>query len=147
MKIFCPKEKPENVPENEAELIVNDFTQRTPFAGYRPVSYKIEPAFIGLKAEIDDHLKELFKGDVDSGNADVLDGMIIDRARHAEKDLKRQRSHHIDSIKSFDIRAAGDRKAFESHLTKLNEKLQENLSLQARYKRLLEKDEFISKEE
>ena len=141
------KEVKDKKKEQEGEVIVKDFKRRIPFWGYRPVNYKITEQFRDYKTEIDAYLEKLFKGEIDSGNADILDNMIIDCARQAEKDLVNQHSEHRDSIKSFDVRAASDKRAFELHLEQIRLRLMENRERQKKYLQLLDDDEFLRRTE
>lgn len=110
----------------DAENIVKDFTLRTPFNSYRPTEYREYETFFNFKNEIDEYLESLFEGEIDDGNGDVLDNMINDMARQAEKDLEKQHTEHGDTIKSFEIRHRADKLAFENERNLLCAKINEN---------------------
>ena len=140
--IFNETEMPEREVGGDS-VIVNDFERRIPFWSYRAVNYKDYEPFTNLKTELDGYLKQLFKGEIDDGNGDVLDNLIADRSRQAKKDLARQRTDHIDTIKSFDIRARSDKKAFEDELALVMEQMEENRQTLRRYKERMARDEFM----
>lgn len=127
------------------KMVMNDFERRIPYWSYRPVSYEVYEPFKEYKTEIDGYLEKLFNGEIDDGNGDVLDNMIMDMARQAEKSLNRQRVEHRDMIKSLDIRAQSDRKAFKCQLELLKEQLENNKHNQEKYNKLADADEFIDR--
>lgn len=126
------------------EVRAKDFERRIPFWSYRAVAYKGYEPFLQFKPEIDSYLEKLFAKEIDDGNGDILDCMIGDMARHAKKDLARQRTEHRDMIKSFDIRAQSDKRAFENQRSLLKDYLAENVKQQERYCTLIEADEFVN---
>ena len=134
--------KPDKAVAVNEDVIVNDFQRRTPYWSYRTTGYTIYEPFMDYKTEIDDYLARLFAGEIDDGNGDVLDSMISDMERQAEKHLWRQHSEHQDVIKSFELRMLGDKKAFTEEIELLKDMLAGNLkeqeSLLARHGR----DEF-----
>ncbi len=132
------------VPTGEDE-IVNDFVRRTPFWSYRAASYQIYEPFMGYKEDIDRYLEKLFAGEIDDGNGDVLDSMISDMERQAEKHLLRQHSEHQDVIKSFELRMLGDRKAFEEQVQLLKELLAANQAEQEALLARQRRDEFAER--
>lgn len=142
MSTFNQVENPQKAVSSE-EAVVNDFERRIPYWSYRPTNYKVFEPFMEYKSEIDGYLEKLFNGEIDDGNGDVLDNMIMDMARQAEKSLAKQHTEHGDIIKSFDIRAKSDRIAFEDELKLLRDRLDICMKKQAKYKELLEEDEFI----
>lgn len=97
-------------------MIVNDFTRRIPYWSYRAPNYKIYEPLLEYREEIDGYLEKL---------------------------LEHQRVEHRDIIKSFDIRAKSDRKAFESQLALLKEQLAENKREQEKYGERIGANEFI----
>ncbi len=125
------------------EVMANDFVRRTPFWSHRAENYKIYEPFMEYCSELDGYLEKLFEGEVDDGNSDMLDNMIMGISRQAEKLLARQRTEHRDVIKSLDMRAKSDRKAFECHLALLREQLEANKGQQEKYRNLIDADEFI----
>lgn len=144
MSIFNQIKSPNKGADRE-QTIVRDFERRIPYWSYRPVDYQGYETFMEYQSEIDSYLEKLFAGEVDSGNADALDTLIISTAKQAEKDLERQRTEHLDTIKSFDIRAKSDRKAFESELSLLRTELEMNRKEQEKYEQLLEEDQFLKR--
>lgn len=146
MGIFQRKEKANQAVKKE-EAGAKDFERRIPFWNYRAVDYKNYEPFFQFRAEIDGYLEKLFAGEIDDGNGNVLDCIIGDMARQAEKDLARQRTEHRDMIKSFDIRAQSDRRAFENQLSLLKDYLAENRKKQEKYRVHVEANEFMRTEE
>lgn len=144
MNIFKQLRNPNKSVESE-EVIVSDFQRRIPYWSYRTTGYKVYEPFMEYEQVLDEHLEKLFSGEIDDGNGDVLDRLIIDMARQAEKFLVQQRAEHRDTIKSFDIRARSDQKAFESQLTLLREQLERNQQNQEKYRELIDADEFINR--
>ena len=137
--------KPDKAVPTDGDEIVNDFVRRTPFWSYRTTSYQIYEPFMNYKEEIDRYLEKLFAGEIDDGNGDVLDSMISDMERQAEKHLLRQHSEHQDVIKSFELRMLGDRKAFEEQLQLLRELLAKNLAEQESLLARQRRDEFTER--
>lgn len=129
------------------EVLVNDFKRRAPYWAYRPAEYRIYDDFMFYMTDIDKYLKKLFSGEIDDGNGDVLDNMIMEMTRQAEKLLEKQRTEHRDTIKNFDIRRKSDKKAFQGQLVLLRGQLKYNSIEQAKYRSRLEKEEFITNEE
>lgn len=130
---------------NSEKVVMKDFERRIPYWSYRPVNYEVCKPFKEYKTEIDGYLEKLFKGEIDDGNGDVLDNMIMDMARQAEKSLVNQRAEHRDMIKSLDIRAKSDRRAFGYQLELLKEQLEINKHNQEKYSKLADADEFIDR--
>ena len=128
---------------DDTETIVTDFKLRAPFWSYRTVPYREYEPFISFKPEIDGYLERLLQGEIDDGNGDVLDNLINDMARQAEKDLDKQRTEHGDTIKSFDIRNQGDKRAVKHELDLLQSEIGENEQQLADIKTRLNKDKFI----
>lgn len=133
----------QNKAVDDEMVVVRDFNRRTPFWSYRTAAYKPYPPFAQFKAEIDAYLEKLFAGELDDGNGDVLDTMISDVLRQAERDLARQRTEHRDMIVSFGLRARSDRTAFEHELGKLRESLERNQREQSKIRSRLENNEFM----
>ena len=126
-------------------VVVNDFERRIPYWSYRTVNYSIPERFLRYKEEIDEYLRHLFEGEIDDGNGDVLDNLILDMAMQAELSLEQQKIEHKDLITSFNIRAKSDKVAFENELMLLEEKLSENKRNQGRYVARMEENEFVIK--
>ena len=127
---------------SDEQTIVHDFIRRQPFWDYIPTRYKVLDHFSNLKEEIDGYLEKLFAGDIDSGNEDVLDNLIMDVSKQATKALANQHTDHRELINSFNIRARSDYKAFSEQLQKLRASLDENKRRQALYRSLSDRDEF-----
>ena len=142
MKLFTRIFQMKSKQKNEEEML-RDFKRRIPFWGYRPVRYSIMEDFKDYKTDIDDYLERIFSGEVDDGNANILDDLILDMARQAERNLSQQRTDHEDSIKSIDIRAKSDKRAFELELERIKKSLEDNKINQLKYVQLLENDEFF----
>lgn len=124
------------------EVMVNDFQRRTPYWSYRPANYRIYEPFMEYKKEIDKYLEKLFSGEIDDGNGDVLDNMIAQMTRQAERVLDEQRTEHKDMLKSFDIRRLSDRETFENQLKLLRDSLEKNKSDQEEYRNRMRGNEF-----
>lgn len=144
MNIFKRLRNPNKAVDSE-EVIVNDFQRRTPYWSYRTTSYKAYEPFMEYEPVLDEHLEKLFNGEIDDGNGDVLDRLVMDIERQAEKFLAHQRIEHRDTIKSFDIRARSDQKAFERQLTLLKEQLERNEKDQERCCELIAANKFIKR--
>lgn len=142
MSLFKRKTSVKPETDEDNERIVHDFTLRTPFWHYRAVPYQGYAPLFELKTTLDSHLDALFSGDIDSGNGDVLDGMIFDVVRQAKTDLDRQRAAHLDKIKSLGIRPSGDYAQFEEQLNCLQADLGQNAQEQALVRELLHRDEY-----
>jgi len=138
---FFRKSKPTRVVD-DTETTVSDFRLRSPFWCYRTVPYRTCESFDGYGPVIDSYLSKLFQGEIDDGNGDVLDNMICDMARQAEKDLERQHTEHGDIIHSFGIRAQGDRRAFAHERDLLQRTLEETEQHLAEVSGRMRRDEF-----
>lgn len=99
---------------DDNRVVVYDFRLRSSQAGfesYRTVEYR---PYDKLKEDkmiprLDEHLKKLLSGEVDEGNADLLDAILFDSAREALPDLGRQHYDHMDTIHRLIIRREADR--------------------------------------
>lgn len=140
MNLF-KKKKPTRVVD-DTESIVTDFRLRSPFWCYRAVSYRVWEPFAGYGKTIDSYLEKLFEGEIDDGNGDVLDNMICDMARQAERDLDRQHTEHGDIIRTFGIRSQGDRRAFVQERGLLQSALDETEQHLDEVRARMRKDEF-----
>lgn len=109
----------------DAKATVYDFERRFPFESYRTMSYslyyKLEDAT--LKRQINRHLKALLAGDVDEGNANMLDGFLCSLAGEAAANLTLQQREHQDMLKRLQARRRSDREDF----VKLHNNLQKEL--------------------
>lgn len=91
-----------------------DFTRRPGYESTRAAEYEL---YSGLRQDIllpklEAHLKELFSGEVDDGNGDLLDGLILAPAREAAQELARQKYDHEDAIRRIIARRDADREDF-----------------------------------
>ena len=109
----------------DAKATVYDFARRFPFESYRPTDYsmyhKLEDST--LKRQLDRHLKVLLAGDVDWGNANMLDGYLCSLAAEAAVDLMLQQREHQDMIHRLQARRWSDREDFVELLNKLRKDL------------------------
>ena len=126
----------------ESEETVHDFTLRAPYWSYRSVPYRSYAPLDELQAELDRYLDALFTGDIDEGNAGVIDSLVFDVFRRAKADLDRQRASHRDMIESLGLRPVGDSAQFSEQLEYLNEDLKQNKEEQAVVKTLLRRDDY-----
>ena len=110
----------------DEDNIVKSFKLRSPFGNYRPIDYKEYAPFVNFKPTLDGHLEKLFAGDLDAGNKNILDPLIIDMTEKSEQDLQRQKAGHIETINSFYNRHAADKLAFEKQREQLKSALEEN---------------------
>lgn len=98
---------------DDSSHIVYDFhlrSTRTAFESYRPVDYRM---YYKLTEEdmiprLEAHLSKLLSAEVDDGNADMLDALIVGAASEAVHDLKLQRYNHIDTIRRLTVRSEAD---------------------------------------
>lgn len=93
--------------EESIDIGVTSGFSRVPFS-LRPKDYQIQNRLYEFWAELDDHIKNLFKGDIDAGNATALDNLIDDIVVLAAEDLNRQRAEHRRLIRDLESRWAGD---------------------------------------
>lgn len=134
--------KPKTV-VNDEEVVRDDFDRRAPFWEFRARSYSDYLPFTKYREEIDKHLEALFRGDIDDGNGDTLDALIIDMAQQAKRFMEKQRTDHQDIIMSLDIRSISDKQAFLDQREKYEKTLEENLFEQSKYEEMISKHEFI----
>jgi len=81
---------------------------KNPYTGLHPQKYQIPQKLYKIRPELDRHIKKLFKGDIDAGNATALDNLIEDVATSAMEDIHTQRAEHIKLIRDLGSRWAGD---------------------------------------
>lgn len=93
--------------------VVNDFNRPLPFWSYTPVEYEDYEPLINLNEYLDKMLESLFKTEIDSGNANVLDETINTRTEAAIKDLGRQRVRHREWIHNKFVQREGTKMRFE----------------------------------
>lgn len=104
--------------------IVDDFRRQVPFWSYRASNYRILESYQELTDQLDECLEKLFKGEIDDGNADVLDNIIVDSARLALMNLSTQRKEHEDSIKNLYIQAVGAKDRMKSHIDSVDQRIE-----------------------
>lgn len=125
---------------NDSMTITNDFCLRNKFESYRAVEYRLyykltEAEMIPV---LEEHLDKLFAGELDDGNADLLDGVIFSVAREAAADLDRQHSYHLDMIRRLICRRVADRE----DVRRIREAREAELeSLKAEYEKLCQMKE------
>ena len=112
--------------------IVNDFNRPLPYWSYTPIEYEDYDPLINLKEYLDKMLDSLFKTEIDSGNANVLDETINTRTEAAVKDLDRQRVRHREWIHNKFVQREGTKVRFEKareraiqELEKINPEVEE----------------------
>lgn len=93
--------------EESIDIGVTSGFSRGPFP-LRPKDYELPQKLYAFRAELDDHIKNLFKGDIDAGNATALDNLIDDIVVLAAEDLNRQRAEHRRLMRDLQIRYCGD---------------------------------------
>ncbi len=93
---------------------VQNFRLRTSKLGFE--SYRIAEYRIYHKLEeqemmprLEEHLEKLFLGEIDDGNADMLDEILFGAAREALPDLNIQRYEHLDKLRRLIVRRKADR--------------------------------------
>lgn len=115
-----------------------DFRRPLPYWECNPVAYEDYEPLMGLREYLDRILEGLFEKEIDSGNANVLDGTIDTYARKALEDLKRQRQDHLVAIDDKVTQRGGVetrfRGAYMDALKKLEEFMPEFEELEADYK-------------
>lgn len=94
--------------EESIDIGVTSGFSKVPYAGLHPKDYQIQNRLYEFRAELDDHIKSLFEGDIDAGNATALDNLIDDIAVLAAEDLNRQHAEHRRLIRDLQIRYSGD---------------------------------------
>lgn len=110
---------------SDAKATVYDFERRFPFESYRTTDYslyyKLEDAT--LKRQLDRHLKALLAGEVDEGNANMLDGVLCSWAVESVADLALQQREHQDMLRRLQARRSSDREDFVKLLNNLQKDL------------------------
>lgn len=127
---------------DDEKVVVKDFVRRTPFWGHRNISYHDYEPLMNLKQELDEYLEKLFHGEIDDGNADVLDNIIFDRVRQAMEDLKYQSVEHEDMNCSFENRVDSDLIAFKEERENLMKDLEFINREYDRLMKMYEKNEY-----
>jgi len=125
--MFSKNRNQHRQPAETGRHLRDDFNLRAPYWSYRPLSYTISDSLTGLQTTIDLHLKKLFAGEIDAGNGDVLQNLILDATQQAEAELAGQRELHRDQIKTFHHRRTADQTAFELERQQLQDKLYQAL--------------------
>ncbi len=105
------KAAPLSMIDDSHRQIADDFCLRYSFDSYRPVDYRIyhkldEKEMI---SRLDEHLGKLFAGDVDAGNAEMLDAFLFGIAGEAISDANTQHCRHRDTIRRLIVRRKSDR--------------------------------------
>ena len=85
------------------------------YESYRTTEYKVyhklnEDEMIPI---LDDKLNQMFAGEVDDGNGDMLDDIILSAAREGMQYLAKAHVDHRDSIHRFIVRRIADREDIE----------------------------------
>jgi hypothetical protein len=136
--------------------ILSGFT-RIPYA-LHPKEYQITQSLYDFRTELENHIDRLFKGDIDAGNFNALDQVILSKIAEAVADLSRQRAEHSRQISDIISQQAGTKReadfvledcskeliAIEKELTASRELYQEVNS--PRQSRAWRKDRPIKKE-
>lgn len=99
---------------DDSRVEVNDFRRRYCYESYRPVDYKLYPMLTEeiMIPKLDHHLAELFRGDVDDANGDMLDNIIFSAYREAFSNLGIQRENHKDINRRLIAKRISDREDF-----------------------------------
>ena len=124
------------------DTVVRDFQRRAPFWSYRVTEYRPFAPFAEFRKELDGYLEKLFAGEIDDGNGDVLDNLIVDIARQAQFDLEKQRADHQDNLRNLQLRTVGDRSQFLEARKTLAVDLDDNLIEQEALKKRLRNQTF-----
>lgn len=99
---------------DDNKSVVHDFRLRSSVIGYesyRPCEYRLYFKLADdekVLHKLDDHLVNLFNGEVDDGNADMLDDVLFSTLREAMCDLENQRCEHMDIIRRLSVRHKAD---------------------------------------
>jgi len=81
---------------------------RIPHTGIRPENYVITEEFLNLRQEIDKYLESLNDGALDSGNGNILDGIIDAYTAIAVENVKDELAEHVDLINELTRQRLGD---------------------------------------
>lgn len=111
---------------DDSRSVVYDFMRRFVYESYRTVEYCMYPKLEEqeLKAKLDVHLDALLAGEVDDGNANMLDQIIFAPAREGVMALRRQHYNHQDTIRRLIARRKSDRQDF----SRISEERKEELA-------------------
>lgn len=124
------------------DTVVRDFQRRAPYWSYRVTDYRPYAPFTEFRKELDGYLEKLFAGEIDDGNGDVLDNLIVDMTQLALHDLDKQRADHQDNLRNLELRTVGDRSQFLEARKMLAVDLDDNLIEQESLKRRLKTQTF-----
>ena len=105
---------------DDVQVVANDFVRPIPYWSHRPVGYKSYEPLTTLVPVLDSYLNKLFSGEIDEGNADVLDNIIYDYANQAMAYIANQRVAHIGIIKDLYFNHVGIIRSFEKHLDEIH---------------------------
>ena len=122
--------------------VVNDFNRQALFWSYRPVAYRAYAPFYNLTPVLDEFIDDLFRGNIDEGNADTLDNIIADYARQAIIFLDQQKIEHIDMIRQLQFQVDGAVKSLNLHLEQIERDVEENAEDMAVIKERMKAERF-----
>lgn len=93
------KRKPIFEAVDDSKTVVYDYRQRHPWSSYRAVDYELYHKLDEkeMLPKLDKYLNELLAGNVDSGNSNMLDGIILSAVREGMSDIERQHTDHVDT--------------------------------------------------
>ena len=116
--MFKKKQKALISEVDETRHIVNDFTLRGPYWGYRNCEYTPDPSFEeeAMLPILDEHISLLCSGALDPGNGNVLEQLIFDKAMHAFKYQQTRHENHLDMNRLLTIRRETDLADFKTIL-------------------------------
>lgn len=120
MKLLNGKKQKNHENSDESTM---KFDRRIPKWEYRPSEYYNLKRFDNLKTELDEYLEKLFKGEIDSGNGNVLDNLISDVMNETIKEIGRQRVNHKDTIEGLSIFHNGSEEEFRRELEHIDDEL------------------------
>lgn len=146
--------------EESIDISVTSSFSKVPYAGLHPKDYELPQKLYAFRAELDGHIKKLFEGDIDAGNATAFDNLIEDAVTSAVEDLNAQNAEHRRLIRDLESRWAGDEcearqnledykkelEATEKELAQARELFQ-TVNTPKRRNRSLHKDDLFVKEE
>lgn len=141
--MFKKKQKALISEVDETRHIVNDFTLRGPYWGYRNCEYTPDPSFEEetMLPILDEHISLLCSGALDPGNGNVLEQLIFDKAMHAFKYQQTRHENHLDMNRLLTIRRETDLTDFK---TILEHELQEEQKLMEELRQI---DQLIDRDQ
>ena len=100
--------------QTSGEPEVVTFVRQRPYADFRPMDYRPSPLlFEETEKKMEQWLSALFAGEIDDGNGNVLDSLIIDTVRLAMDDLADQHVTHLDRIRDLHLQFQAGKVHFE----------------------------------